>query len=230
MKNLKDCRPIHLPAAVELSLAALLREAGHTVRFHPPSRNGKSADLVAELGEEEVFFEVKILREAQINELLGEFTHGLGMCIDEFLRQNHGALAGLEWRVQLEPDIADTFSRKSKGDPDYGERLLQSTLRQVAEHLRQREYEFRIPEVGHFTFRPKESMADSGISHFPVSPRIELARILRSRLHDAIDQMLADNINQVRMNAISTRLQASPGTARAADLIEQLALTGRPVI
>jgi hypothetical protein len=32
------------------------------------------------------------------------------------------------------------------------------------------------------------------------------------------------------MNAISTRLQASPGTARAADLIEQLALTGRPVI
>jgi UDP:flavonoid glycosyltransferase YjiC (YdhE family) len=49
-------------------------------------------------------------------------------------------------------------------------------------------------------------------------------------LHDAIDQMLADNINQVRMNAISTRLQASPGTARAADLIEQLALTGRPVI
>ena len=49
-------------------------------------------------------------------------------------------------------------------------------------------------------------------------------------LHDAIDRMLADTATQARLNTISTRLQASPGTARAADLIEQLAATGHPVI
>jgi len=49
-------------------------------------------------------------------------------------------------------------------------------------------------------------------------------------LHDAIDQMLADTATQSRLKTISTRLQASPGTARAADLIEQLAATGHPVI
>lgn len=48
-------------ARLELSLAALMREEGYDIQFHPRLLNGKSSDLVTTLDDEEVFFEVKIL-------------------------------------------------------------------------------------------------------------------------------------------------------------------------
>ena len=39
----------------------------------------------------------------------------------------------------------------------------------------------------------------------------------------AVDRLLADGDLRGRMAAIATRLQASPGTVRAADLIERVA-------
>jgi MGT family glycosyltransferase len=49
-------------------------------------------------------------------------------------------------------------------------------------------------------------------------------------LEAAVERLLADGALRARMGAISRRLQASPGTVRAADLIERLARTGEPVI
>ncbi|HYI75252.1 MAG TPA: nucleotide disphospho-sugar-binding domain-containing protein, partial [Gaiellaceae bacterium] len=49
-------------------------------------------------------------------------------------------------------------------------------------------------------------------------------------LLDAIDHLLADDSLHARMGAIAARVQASPGTARAADLIERLARDGQPVV
>jgi MGT family glycosyltransferase len=48
-------------------------------------------------------------------------------------------------------------------------------------------------------------------------------------LTDAIDELLADRSLAGRLAAMSERIRASSGTARAADLIERVALTGRPV-
>jgi UDP:flavonoid glycosyltransferase YjiC (YdhE family) len=48
-------------------------------------------------------------------------------------------------------------------------------------------------------------------------------------LLEAVDQMLSEPAPRARLSEISTRLQASPGSARAADLIERLIATGRPV-
>ena len=48
-------------------------------------------------------------------------------------------------------------------------------------------------------------------------------------LTDAIDELLDDRALARRLDAISTRLKASPGTVRAADLIERVARTGQPV-
>ena len=45
----------------------------------------------------------------------------------------------------------------------------------------------------------------------------------------ALDQLLSNTKLFDRMGAIAARVQASPGTKRAADLIEQLASTGTPV-
>jgi MGT family glycosyltransferase len=46
----------------------------------------------------------------------------------------------------------------------------------------------------------------------------------------AVDRLLADRALHARMAAIAARLQGSPGTVRAADLIERVATTGEPVM
>jgi len=45
----------------------------------------------------------------------------------------------------------------------------------------------------------------------------------------AIDRLLADRALHARLGSISARLRANPGTVRAADLIERVALTGKPI-
>jgi UDP:flavonoid glycosyltransferase YjiC (YdhE family) len=49
-------------------------------------------------------------------------------------------------------------------------------------------------------------------------------------LTDAIDELVADSALERRLSAIARRLQANPGTVTAADLIERVARTGRPVV
>jgi MGT family glycosyltransferase len=49
-----------------------------------------------------------------------------------------------------------------------------------------------------------------------------------AELRGAIDHLLADDPLAARLGAISKRLQANPGTERAADLIERLAASGAP--
>ena len=44
----------------------------------------------------------------------------------------------------------------------------------------------------------------------------------------AIDRLLADNALRSRLDAVSGRVQANPGTVQAADLLERLAATGQP--
>jgi len=48
-------------------------------------------------------------------------------------------------------------------------------------------------------------------------------------LTGAIDRLLADGALNARLKALSGQLQASPGTVRAADLLERLARTGEPI-
>ena len=45
----------------------------------------------------------------------------------------------------------------------------------------------------------------------------------------AIDRLATDAALQARLDAVATRMQANPGTLRAADLLERLAATGQPV-
>jgi UDP:flavonoid glycosyltransferase YjiC (YdhE family) len=47
-------------------------------------------------------------------------------------------------------------------------------------------------------------------------------------LTDAIDELLVDRALRHRLEAVSARLRANPGTVRAADLIERVARTGQP--
>jgi MGT family glycosyltransferase len=51
-----------------------------------------------------------------------------------------------------------------------------------------------------------------------------------AELTDAIDRLLADRVLAERLATVSARLRTDPGTVRAADLIERLAVTGEPVV
>ena len=51
----------------------------------------------------------------------------------------------------------------------------------------------------------------------------------RRGAHRCDRRLLADRALAARLEAVSARVRSEPGTVRAADLIEQLATTGRPV-
>ncbi len=53
--------------------------------------------------------------------------------------------------------------------------------------------------------------------------------VAEDELLGAVERLLADTALHQRMATIAARLQANPGTVRAADLIERVAVTGQPV-
>jgi MGT family glycosyltransferase len=53
--------------------------------------------------------------------------------------------------------------------------------------------------------------------------RLDTYRVGEAELTQAIERLLADRALRARLDGLSARLQASPGTVRAADLIERLA-------
>ncbi|HWQ22905.1 MAG TPA: nucleotide disphospho-sugar-binding domain-containing protein [Gaiellaceae bacterium] len=59
--------------------------------------------------------------------------------------------------------------------------------------------------------------------------RLETYELEEAELLGALEALLADEALRARLAAISARVQASPGTVRAADLIERVALEGLPV-
>ena len=60
--------------------------------------------------------------------------------------------------------------------------------------------------------------------------RLQTYEFEDGELLGAIDRLLADEVLRGRMAGIAARVQASPGTVRAADLIERLARDQTPVI
>jgi MGT family glycosyltransferase len=46
----------------------------------------------------------------------------------------------------------------------------------------------------------------------------------------AIDRLAADTALHARLDAVAARMQANPGTLRAAELLERLAVTGQPIV
>jgi len=51
-----------------------------------------------------------------------------------------------------------------------------------------------------------------------------------AEFHEALTDLLRDDARRARMQRIAARLQANPGTVKAADLIERVAVTGEPVL
>lgn len=179
-------------ARLELSLAALMREEGYGIQFHPKLPNGKSSDLLTTFDDEEVFFEVKILRASVIDDLLSDFTTWLGIIVDELVAQHGDCFADKSSSIILEPHIADVFDSKSRLNREFHKEFAAQTKEEILRHLRAGDQDFYIPNVGTFAFRPKDVLANSTIAHHPVSSNVELGRILRGRLHGIVHQLPFD--------------------------------------
>ena len=59
--------------------------------------------------------------------------------------------------------------------------------------------------------------------------RLDTYRCTGRELTAAVDGLLGDDALRTRMRAIASRLQAEPGTAKAAALIERLAVQAEPI-
>lgn len=180
-------------ARLELSIAALLREEGYDIRLYPKLPNGKSSDLAAQLGKEEVYFEVKILRESDIDQLPCDFRDWLGRTVDELASQAGIGSTIKNYLISLEPNLADFFAESSRTNPEFHTAFAAETRDRILGHLRSGHRDFYVSNVGTFCFRPKDVLEHSTITHHPVSAKVELHRILRRRLHGIAQQLLPDH-------------------------------------
>ena len=67
------------------------------------------------------------------------------------------------------------------------------------------------------------------VAELGLGVRLATCSFDEAELTGAIERLLADTAVHRRLAGIAARLQANPGTVRAADLIERLARTGQPV-
>lgn len=186
-------------ARLELSIAALLREEGYGVRLHPQLQNGKSSDIVTQFGDEEVYFEVKILRDSEIDEILSNFRDWLGRTVDELTVQSEAGItfADNNYLINLEPSLADFFAINGRANPQFHTAFAAEIKDKILSHLRNRDREFCVSNVGTFRFQPKDVLEHSTITHHPVSTKVELNRILRGRLHGIAQQLPPDRPGMV---------------------------------
>jgi len=179
-------------ARLELSIAALISEEGYAIRLHPKLSNGKSSDLFAQYGDEEVYFEVKILRESATDEILCDFRDWVARTVDELTAQSGITFANGNYLITLDSGLADYFAASSRANPEFHTGFAAGTRDKILGHLRNGDREFYVSNVGTFLFRPKDVLEHSTITHHPVSPKVELSRILRGRLHGIAQQLPPD--------------------------------------
>jgi Holliday junction resolvase-like predicted endonuclease len=177
-------------AVVELSVAAILAEAGYEITFRPRLPNGKEADLLAKCSDQEVFFEIKIMHEAQSTEAVRAFTDGLMFTLGDFLRRRGGD--ELAFRVEVDSEIESMLGAGPTVDQDVVRGLLRSTLKNVEQNLTRHHYEFVIPHIGYIKFGSTTEIENCGISSPGPHPGLELRRIMQSRIPEAVKQLPKD--------------------------------------
>jgi hypothetical protein len=176
-------------ARLELSVASLLNECDHEIEFHPKLPNGRHSDIVARKAAQEVYFEVKIIREAQTTDALSAFTDWLMREVDSLIRSVGSPFAGKEYQIELVPELAEVLRAGLKADPEFVGTFSKSAWSSISESIRRGSLEFSIPRLGSFSFKPSQSPAHSTLSSHPLSSAMELRRILGVLADGAMEQL-----------------------------------------
>jgi hypothetical protein len=173
----------------ELGMAALLKRSGFAVEFRPPSPGGKAADLAVTKGSEEVFIELKRLDETKIQAAVQYLTEHIMFTTSDIMSERFADANAPKCAIDLSPDVLGLLS----GDPEL-DAIVTSTYNNIIreELLRHRgkslPVAFSIPSVANVRIGAAQDQY-SGIGHPMLPPEIELKRIMRGCLREAIDQL-----------------------------------------
>jgi hypothetical protein len=173
----------------ELGMAALLKRNGFAVEFRPPAPGGRAADLAVAKGLEEVFFELKRLDETRIQAAVQRLTEDVMFATSDIMSERFAGTNAPKCAIELLPDALGMLS----GDPEsdaivtrtYKNIISEEIIRHCGESL---PIEFCIPSVADIRIGAAQDQF-SGIGHPMLPPEVELKRIMRGCLKEALDQL-----------------------------------------
>jgi len=179
-------QPSNFPGVrFELGMAAVLKRSGFAVEFRPPSPGGKAADLAVKRGSEEVFFELKRLDETIIQSAAQHLTEQIMFATSDVMSGTDAPKCAID----LSPDLFELLS----GDPE-SDAIVTSTYTNIIREELLRHcggplpVEFSIPSVADVRIGAAQD-PNSGIGHPMLPPQMELKRIMRGCLKEAIEQL-----------------------------------------
>jgi hypothetical protein len=203
-------------AHFELGIASLFRRNGFTIQFRPDSAAGKHADLVVRIGDEEAFYELKRMEEAKSQDAVHQLATYLMMAASEIIDRRFPSTDTPKCAIELAPNIADMFCDK----PELDTAVFSTYASMIQEELEQRcgdplPIEFVIPSVASVRVG-REGDLYSGISHPLLSAELELKRILRGPLLEAVKQLasLSPSIVLIESGGLLDPLSASAVVSR----------------
>lgn len=174
-------------ASVELAIAATLRAHCYEIEFHPPLPSGKSADLLATRGSEKVYFEIKKLRESQVQIAIDHFSRELMRLLLAATDDHAGPLSGFRFDVRTGFELIEAL-RICWSDTQTVLNLAERAVIEAGHRVAAGVLSFDIFPIGHFSFF-RGDLQGSGISAERISTEEELQRVLRKRLPEAINQL-----------------------------------------
>lgn len=183
-------QPSHFPGVrFELGVAALLKRSGYAVEFRPSSPTGKHADILARKASEAVFIELKRLDQTKVDAAVQHLTEQIMFATSDIISQRFGSNNAPKCAIELSPEVLGMLC----GDPE-ADAIVTSTFTNMIKEEVLRHYsdpfpvEFSIPSVATIRIGAAQDQY-SGIGHPMLPPEMELKRIIRGCLKDAIDQL-----------------------------------------
>jgi hypothetical protein len=176
-------------ARFELALGAILAECGHNIIFRPSLPNGKEADLSACKDDQQVFLELKKLRQSQGQMAASEFSSQIMMAINDLTSPPDGPLLNYHFEVTLYPELLNSLGAGPEIDAHIINGAVEKIKKETQARVQRGELEFEIPRVGTFVFDRESGTKNSGVASSYGGAWSELKRILQSHVRDAVNQL-----------------------------------------
>jgi hypothetical protein len=208
-------------ARVELSIAAAMRDAGHGIAFRPKLETGRESDFIARVADEEVFFEIKILRQSMSSQMMSALSTQLGIDVDQMLRELGGCHADLHVEVVLDPELVELFGAGPEVDRAVLLGLLAKAKELLLQRLGQGKSDIDLPHLGRFKFRSKLELPYSHTTFQGSRLTAELRRAMRPLLHDAVKQLPRN-----RPGIVVVRTEAAIDSGQASFIVESIFKSG----
>lgn len=177
-------------ARFELEIAAHLKRCGHDIEFRSRVPNGKESDFVARFEVQQVFFEIKRLRESQTQLALNALVQSISFSVSDLTRHSsHPAIKDRGYKVDLDPSLVNLLGSGPGSDMNVIEGITNEILGAItkrAEH--DQPLDFVISSIARIFVGDAERQ-ESSVTCPMVTSQAELRRLVGGRLQSAIEQL-----------------------------------------